>query len=119
MKMLTALGKVLRVIRMDRRILLKDMADSLGVKPSYVSSIENGKRKPSENFVQSLRAALNLTEEEFQRVTDAYIETVQELSLKFDSEETHQRDLALILARSFNNLTPEQAEQIKKIMVSR
>ena len=117
--MLTSLGKVLRVIRMDKELLLKDMADRLGVKPSYVSSIENGKRRPSENFVQSLRDALLLTDDEYQKVREAYIETIQELSLKLDSDEPHQMDLALKLARSFNDLTPTQTEAIKKIMDSR
>ena len=117
--MLTALGKVLRVIRMDKGLLLKDMADQMGVKPSYISSIENGKRKPSENFVQSVQSALQLTADECRKVGEAYIETVQELSLRLDNGEAHQMDLALALARSFNDLTPEQAEKIKKIMGSR
>jgi len=117
--MLTSLGKVLRVIRMDKGLLLKDMADRMSVKPSYISSIENGKRRPSENFVQSVGSALQLTLEEYQKVSDAYIKTVQELSLTLNPDKPHQIDLALALARSFDGLTSDQAEAIEKIMNSR
>ena len=114
--MLTALGKVLRVIRMDRNLLLKDMADMMGVKPSYISSIEHGKRKPSESFIQSVQAALKLSDCELQSVSEAYIETVQQFSLSLNSNKPYQLDLALALARSFESLTCEEADDMKKIL---
>lgn len=43
--MLTAFGKEVRKIRLDRGELLKTMADSLGVKSSYLSAIEHGKKQ--------------------------------------------------------------------------
>ena len=45
MKKVTAFGKLVRTHRMDRGALLIDMADHLGVSPSFVSSVEFG-RKP-------------------------------------------------------------------------
>ena len=42
--MLTALGRFLRKIRIDRNELLKDMADKLEVSASFLSAVENGKR---------------------------------------------------------------------------
>lgn len=45
--MLSELGKALRVIRINRGLLLKDMACIIGVSSSYISSIENRKRRPT------------------------------------------------------------------------
>ena len=49
--MLTALGRFLRKIRIDRNELLKDMADKLEVSASFLSAVENGKKSmPSPPF---------------------------------------------------------------------
>jgi len=112
--MLTALGKVLRVIRMERGLLLKDMADKMGVKPSYISSIENGKRKPSKNFIDDVKRALCLTGEEFQQVRDAYSTTIEEVSINLADTSDGQRDLGLAFARKLNGLS---SDDIKKMML--
>ena len=52
--MLTMLGKFLRKLRIDRNELLKDMAGKLDVTVSFLSSVENGKKKmPSAKPSQS------------------------------------------------------------------
>ena len=48
--MITPFGKSLRNIRMDRGMLLKDMAQDLDVTSSYLSAVEVGKRNVSENW---------------------------------------------------------------------
>ena len=52
--MLTALGKELRILRISRGELLKDMACKLSITPAYLSSIENGKRVPSKDMVDKI-----------------------------------------------------------------
>ena len=48
--MLTSLGKFLRKIRIDNDEYLKDMADKLGVTVSFLSAVENGKKKESNHL---------------------------------------------------------------------
>lgn len=43
--MATELGKFLRKLRIDADEILLDMANKLGVAPSFLSSVENGKRR--------------------------------------------------------------------------
>ena len=40
--MLTALGKFLKKLRVDRNEVLKDMSARLGVTASFLSAVENG-----------------------------------------------------------------------------
>ena len=47
--MLTPLGKYLRKLRIDKGEILKNMSDKLKVTVSFLSAVENGKKKmPSE-----------------------------------------------------------------------
>lgn len=52
--MLTDLGKYLRKLRIDNGELLKDMADKLEISCSYLSSIETGKKKLTEQIKKKL-----------------------------------------------------------------
>lgn len=42
---ITELGRYLRAYRLDNNMLLKDMAYELRITPSYLSSLEKGKRR--------------------------------------------------------------------------
>lgn len=43
--MITPIGKFLRKLRIDTGEILKDMAEKLHVSPSFLSAVENGKKK--------------------------------------------------------------------------
>ena len=43
--MLTSIGKFLRKLRIDRGEILKDMAEKLDVTVSFLSAVENGRKK--------------------------------------------------------------------------
>lgn len=109
--MLTPLGKELRKLRMDKGIMLKDMADALGITSSYLSAIEFGKRAVPDNFAERLAKAMQLTEMEKARLqkyaTKAY-------TLKAHSPE--QQQLAAGLARRFDKLSEEELEKIRSIL---
>ena len=48
--MITRFGKELRKIRIDHGEILKDMAEKLQVTPSFLSSVEVGKKKCSDGL---------------------------------------------------------------------
>ncbi len=48
---LTEYGKLVRKARIDANITMLKMADALGVSPSYLSALENGKKKVPTQFV--------------------------------------------------------------------
>lgn len=117
--MLTNLGKTLRIIRMDRGLLLKDMADMLDIKPSYLSSIENGKRKPSKNFISDLESILSLTENEKISLENGINELREEVNIDISGFSTSQKNLSLAFARKINDLSQEDKRKIMDILNKR
>lgn len=52
-------GKSIKHALIERDLKAKDLADKLGVSPSYISSLSNNKRSPSLNTVLRFSNALN------------------------------------------------------------
>ena len=71
---MTPFGQRLRELRAQRGILLKDMADALGVTPTYLSALEHGRRgQPNWGFVQRVIQYFNVIwdeAEELQRLAE-------------------------------------------------
>lgn len=63
-KILTKLGRFLRIYRINNNEILKDMAERLNISPSYLSSIENGKRNPTKKFISKLCKTYNFKSSE-------------------------------------------------------
>jgi len=55
-----ALGRVIQVLRTDRELDRKDLAERSGVSYSYLTAIENGNRSPSPAVLQAIAQALGL-----------------------------------------------------------
>ena len=58
---MTPFGVKLRAIRAERGMTLKEMAESLGVSPAYLSALEHGRRgRPAHPMVVAICAQLNI-----------------------------------------------------------
>jgi transcriptional regulator with XRE-family HTH domain len=58
---MTPFGAKLRAMRKERGVLLKDMAEEIGVTPTYLSALEHGRRgRPNWVFVQRVIAYFNV-----------------------------------------------------------
>lgn len=114
--MVTMLGKFLRFYRLNHNQLLKDMADKLGLTSAYLSSIENGKRKPTEEFIKNVKETYNLSEQEHDDLMDAYFQTIQSITIDTSDAKQEQADLGLIFARKIKSLDEDDIAQIKKIL---
>ena len=114
--MVTKLGRFLRMLRLDRGELLKDMADKLSITPSYLSSIENGKRNPSYDIVQKISAVYQFDPETHDQLMDAYYQTVQEIPISLNGTTTAQSDLGAVFARRLNELSEADIDAIRTIL---
>jgi len=57
----TPLGELVRDLRRERNLPLKDMADHLGVSPAYLSALEKGQRgKPTWALIQGMLAYFHI-----------------------------------------------------------
>lgn len=114
--MLTALGKKFRILRINNGELLKDMADKLSITPAYLSSIENGKRTPQKSIINKILDCYQLNEDEAEALFDAYYDTIHEVQLNFAKASESQKNLSLVFARKFDNLSSNQVNDIMKIL---
>ena len=71
---MTPFGLKLRAMRKERGVLLKDMAEEIGVSPTYLSALDHGRRgRPNWVFVQRVIAYFNVIwddAEELMRLAD-------------------------------------------------
>jgi len=55
----------MRKLRLDKNLLLKDLAEQLDVSSAYLSALEHGKKgAPSASLVEAIEERLRLTKEE-------------------------------------------------------
>lgn len=114
--MITEFGKELRKIRIDHDELLKDMAARLGVKASFLSAVEIGKKNVPENWFNTLveQYALSLDEEAVLRKKAQ--NSVNAVKINLYGSGPKQRNMALVLARSFEEMSDETASKILDYM---
>lgn len=112
--MLTPLGKALRMFRLEKGELLKDMSSKLGVTPAYLSAIENGKKEPTQEFMARLYRAYHFDTKQREKIEEARARTVRQISISFDSEE--DEELGLLFARRMKGLSHDERSQIMKLL---
>jgi transcriptional regulator with XRE-family HTH domain len=113
--MLTALGKLLRKLRIDRGEVLKDMAYKLEMSSAYLSAIELGKRNAPETFTENIRRLYSLDQDAEKELGDALDETLSSVKINLSSARNDQRNAALVFARSFERMDQETAIKIQKL----
>ncbi|MCM7396634.1 helix-turn-helix transcriptional regulator [Enterobacter cloacae] len=116
---ITALGKFLRKVRIDKNELLKDMAENLKVSVAQLSAIELGKRSISAEFIDNFMSAYAdtvLSKEDFQCLVDVSQPVHKE---DFHDASDKQRELFVTFARKYKELPESEAniwlETLKKM----
>lgn len=110
--MITEFGKILRVIRVNRGINAREMSAVLNISPSYLSSIENGKRSIPDSLLVTLLSKYNLTELEIDQLNNAVKDTRE---VKLDITELPDNKRRLVLALAQDDLDDEKIDYIIKI----
>lgn len=54
------LGKRIKILRIERGILQKDLAKKVGISSNYISLLEGGKRSPSYRTLKKIAGALGM-----------------------------------------------------------
>lgn len=114
--MLTSLGKFLRKLRIDRGEILKDMADKLGVTASFLSAVENGKKRMPSSWNGVICREYKLNPDQQKEFTSAIADTEQSIEMNFYDVNLGRRELAISFARNFSEISDEQAEAIRRIL---
>ena len=114
--MLTALGKELRILRINNNEILKEMAAKLNITSAYISAIENGKREPTQKFIQTLFSVYELDENIKERIENAYYTTIDSININLSNQTPTQRDLSFVFARKFDSLSDDEIKKIIEIL---
>lgn len=114
--MLTAFGRALRKIRIDRNLLLKDMADALRCSSPFLSAIESGKKKIPEDMIDRISNYYGLNSDEIQSLKDGRDQSLREVVIGLEDYCAQDRDLALAFARKFDALGGDQKKELKRIL---
>ena len=114
--MLTSFGKLCKKIRVDHNQVLYDMAKVLGVKPSFLSSVENGKKNVPENWCDIIHREYGLSTNEYKELLEAKDISKTQVKLNLVDCVDEDRALAFSFAITFEELSSEQKKKIYDIL---
>lgn len=114
--MITTFGKLLRKIRIDHGEILKNMADKLGVSPSFLSAVEVGRKNAPSGWSDIIADSYHLSAEQRRELKEAEHEAVVSIKIDFVNAEQMQRTAAFIFAREFNSMSDETARQVIRLL---
>lgn len=113
--MVTAFGKFLRKLRVDKELVLRDMATSLGISSAQLSAMELGKRTIQLQLAEKIVATYGVSSvQEIEQLIH-----VSQPSIKTDltSGNEQQRETMIMFARAFNELSDDQIKSVQDIIM--
>lgn len=113
---MTPFGRFMRHLRTEKGLLLKDVADMLGVTSAYLSAMEHGKKgQPSAAMISQLEDKLKLTTQQRKELRAAARDSMS--SMEIPSKATpFAFETANAFARKLPNLSEQQLRKIKSIV---
>ncbi|MCR4664886.1 MAG: helix-turn-helix domain-containing protein [Paludibacteraceae bacterium] len=113
---LTELGAFLRKLRIDRRELLRDMAEKLNVSMSFLSSVENGKKNMPSDWVDKIPSLYKLTDTQKKELDAAIAESENGIGIKFNGLSEDDKRLSVAFARKIKNLDSKEQQILQQIL---
>lgn len=113
--MITAFGKFLRNLRMDNGEILKNMADKLEVSSSFLSAVENGKKKIPLDWATKIATLYSLPEKKMSELKRSISETNECLEIGLADLNSQQAELAFSFARKLNGFDDETLKRLWEI----
>lgn len=114
--MLTDFGKVCRRLRLEVNENLGDMAQRLGMKSSFLSAIENGKKNVPKTLCESIKEEYSLTSGQYAELVDAAETSKLQIKIQMKDMQNSDRNLVLSFARKFEKLDNSEKEKIMRIL---
>ncbi len=117
---INAFGKEARKLRIDKDLLLKDVADGLNVSPTFLSAVEAGRKPIPPGFVNRVADFMGLSDEERHRLQLAADQSVREQRIAFTpGASAVARETVSMLARNFESLTEDDFKRIREVLERR
>lgn len=114
--MRTKVGDYLRKIRMEHGELLRDMARKLEVSSSFLSAVENGKKKVPDTWPMKLKKAYDLDQAQLEEFHHSILESAKVIELNLENVPLENRELAVSFARNFSSLDEKAARRLLSVL---
>lgn len=114
--MATLFGKEIRKLRIDESITLRQMADAIEISPSYLSSIETGKRKLTTGILERIIGFFHLSKDKGDVLRDLANKTSESISIDLAGLADKRSESAVIFARKLNTMTDDEIEEILRVL---
>lgn len=112
--MVTQLGKILRIIRVNTGESMRVMAGKLKVSVSYLSAIENGKRNVPANFGELIASNYDLSNKDKMNLRDAIQDSTEKV--KVNITELGEKKKRILYALTSDNLDEETLSRLVEII---
>ncbi len=117
----TNLAKFLKILRVQNDELLGNMADNIGIKPSYLSSIEANRRPLTDELRAKLVESYNLDEEQQQKLDNLIAEANRTVEVNLESVRDESLlpeyvDTALLFAKDLSKMSSIELAKIKSLL---
>ena len=112
---LTEFGKFIRKYRISKGLILKQMADALGVGSAFLSGIETGSKPLPINIEKKIASLFPFTKEEKQSLYQAADKTRKQVTIPVP-ENSLDQGIVGAFCRNFENLTEEQKKKINQLL---
>ena len=110
---MTPFGEKVRELRDQRGILLKKMAQDLGVSSAYLSALEHGNRgRPGTGFLQQICGYFNLIWDEVEEIKRLAQLSHPKVTVDTSGLSPHATELANLLAETIEELDVETLQWI-------
>lgn len=122
-KKTTSLSKFLRILRIQNDEVLGDMAEKLGIMPSYLSSIEANKRPLTPALKEKLIDSYSLDSEEQEHLENCIAEASRSVEVSLDNVRdesilSEYVDTAVMFARDISKLGNTELDEIRNLLKS-
>jgi transcriptional regulator with XRE-family HTH domain len=117
--MLTAFGKFLRQKRLEHGdLLLKDVAEAIGISDTYLSAAEFGRRPVKLEWLPAITKVLRLSVEESNQLEKLARETHKNMKVMFNENTAPLgKEVLAELARRIDELSDKDLKKIRKILL--
>jgi len=111
---LTPLGLALRKIRLEKNMLLGEMAIGVGISSSMLSGIEYGKKKPTLDFCEAVIKFISLDKQKADELRTLVSKEIEVFS--FRPANDVQREAMLLFARHISLLDEGAVDRIRDVL---
>lgn len=113
---ITALGKYLRILRLNNAEIMKIMAEKVGVSVAYLSSVELGNKAPSSKFLKNIELSYGLRGDSLEEFRSAAAKSLESVSIDLSNSNDDDKKLALVFARKISELNRDEKNELARLL---